>query len=170
MGSKKITLSCYYIHGILSTLLLFASLGSTFQQQKVANSWLYQSKRRYHRWYPLQYSTTDPSIIEYNRQYLSNRMGYSEEQLDKLEYRPYPGSILTLEIGILDDRAKWLMNRLSLNDNEIKKIVKHHPQILGKRPNSEDGLESKIDYLQNKLLLDNKQLKKLVKAAQLFSN
>ena len=25
MGSKKITLSCYYIHGILSTLLLFAS-------------------------------------------------------------------------------------------------------------------------------------------------
>lgn len=159
MGSKKITLSCYYIHGILSTLLLFASLGSTFQQQKVANN----GKRRYHRWYPLQYRImTDPLIIASNRQYLHDVLGFSEEKLDKLEDPSYACNILTLDIGILDERAKWLKIRLSSTDNEIKKMIQSQPTILGRPSESDTGLASKIDYLQNRLLLENISVKKLI--------
>ena len=162
MGSKKITISCYYIHGILSTLLLFASLGSAFQQQTVANGWLYQSKR-YRRRYPLHYApTTDQSIIASNRQYLRDVLGFSEEKLDKIAAKESGGNILNREIGILDDRAKWLKNRLGLNDYEMKKIILSQPTILNIPSESDLGLESKINWLQKRLALDQKSLTKMI--------
>ena len=158
MMGNKITLSRCIV-GILSTLLLLATLVSSFQQQTVANGWLYRYRRRY----PLHYAPTDPSIIASNRQYLSNRMGFSEEKLDKLEDRNYPCSILTLDIGILDERANWLKNRFSLTENQIKKITQLQPMILGRPSESDGGLASKIEYLQKRLpLLNDAALGKLI--------
>jgi len=90
-------------------------------------------------------------------------MGFSEEKLDKLEDRNYPCSILTLDIGILDERANWLKNRFSLTENQIRKITQLQPMILGRPPESDGGLASKIEYLQNRLpLLNDAALGKLI--------
>ena len=163
MMGNKITLSRCIV-GILSTLLLLATLVSSFQQQTVANNgWLYQSKRLYRRWLvQLFYKQIDPSIIATNRQYLRDALGFSEEKLDKIEDPSYVCNILTLDIGILDERANWLKIRLSSTDNEIKKMIQSQPTILSRTSESDTGIAPKIDYLQNRLLLDNISMKKLI--------
>ena len=156
---------------------LFAIVGNAFQayyrqqllscrvRKDVLDNTLYQQKHYHHhrrRLVPLSYGKPkDPSIIEYNRQYLSNTLGFSEEKLDKIASKPKQsgGNILAAEIGILDERVNWLQNRLSLNDNEIKKVIQSQPNILAMK---DDRLESKIDYLQNRLLLDDTSLRKLL--------
>ena len=72
----------------------------------------------------------DPSIIEHNRQYLNDKLGFSKEKLDKIAAPTSNCNILTLDIGILDDRVNWLKNRLSLTDNQVKKIIQSKPNIL----------------------------------------
>ena len=56
----------------------------------------------------------DPSIIAYNRQYLIDTLGFTEEKLDKIETRKdEKGTILTLEIGVLDERVNLLKDIVS---------------------------------------------------------
>ena len=62
----------------------------------------------------LFYAKADPSIIAYNRQYLIDTLGFTEEKLDKIETRKdEKGTILTLEIGVLDERVNWLKDIVS---------------------------------------------------------
>ena len=59
------------------------------------------------------YST---SIIAYNhRQYLIDTLGFTEEKLDKIETtrKDEKGTILTLEIGVLDERVNLLKDMVS---------------------------------------------------------
>lgn len=101
---------------------------------------------------------TDPSIIEHNRQYLSNTLEFSKEKLDKLEDPTSACHILTLDMGILDERVSWLKNRLSLNDNEINKITQSQPTILSLTIS--DNIEPKLNWLQEHLALRSKELGK----------
>ena len=153
--------------------LLFATAGYAFafhpyyfQQQhsyRIGNI-LHQQDYFHHRrpLVQLSYASTDPSIIEHNRKYLSNTLGFSKEKLDTVAIESRRGNILTREIGILGDRVNWLKNRLSLTENQIKKIIQSQPNILGMK---DDRLESKIDYLQNRLLFDDILLRKVILAA-----
>ena len=96
----------------------------------------------------------DPSIISYNRQYLIDTLGFTEEKLNSSD------NILTAEIGVLDERVNWLKDRLNLKENEIKRITQQQPSILGMKSSS---LELKLDYLTTRLFLDGKKsLRRLI--------
>ena len=79
----------------------------------------------YRRSFQLFNAKTDPSLIAYNRQYLADTLGFSEDKLGKRS-----ANILTAEIGVLDERVNWLKDRLNLKENEIKKITQQQPMIL----------------------------------------
>jgi len=159
-----------FLNFVLLTLL-FAIAGNAFQpyychQQYRVGNILHQQDYNQRRLVQLSYAPTDPSILEQNRQYLSNTLGFSKEKLDKIAAsqrgKRSRGSILNLKIGILDDRVSWLQNRLCLTDNEIKKIIQSQPSILWNQSESDTGIGSKIDYLQNRLLLDDILLRKVI--------
>ena len=114
--------------------------------------------------FQLFYANTDASIIAYNRQYLIDTLGFTEEKVNKIETSVY--NMFTLEIGVLDERVNWLKDRLNLKENEIKKICQQQPLILGLKSSS---LIPKLDYLTTKLLLDDKSLRKLYCVPQVFS-
>ena len=94
---------------ISATLLINASFVYAFQSyychqqlhrrqqyHKVGN---YVQQERHRRSFQLFNAKTDPSIIAYNRQYLIDTLGFTEEKLDKIETRKdEKGTILTLEI------------------------------------------------------------------------
>ena len=160
-----------FLNFVLLTLL-FAIAGNAFQpyyrhqQYRVGNTLHKQDYNHRRRLVQLSYAPTDPSIIEQNRQYLSNTLGFSKEKLDKIAAsqrgKRSRGSILNLKIGILDERVNWLQNRLSLNDNEIKKIIQSQPTILWNQSESDTGLAPKIDWIQERLMLDQKGLTNII--------
>ena len=159
-----------FLNFVLLTLL-FAIAGNAFQpyyrhqQYRVGNT-LHHQDYNQRQLVQLFYAPTDPSIIEHNRQYLSDTLGFSKEKLDKIAAsqrgKRSRGSILNLKIGILDERVNWLQNRLSLNDNEIKKIIQSQPTILWNQSESDTGLAPKIDWIQERLILDRKGLTKII--------
>ena len=97
--------------------------------------------------------------ILYNRQYLRDELGFSEEMLNKISSVTHRCNILTLENGVLDERVDRLKKRLKLNENDIKRITQRHPEILGLQS---DTVEPKLDILQSRLLLDDNSLRKLI--------
>ena len=115
---------------MISVTLLSASFVYAFQpyyyQQQIHHRQQHHRvgnyvQREHYRggWKPLhvQGRTADPSIIAYNRQYLIDTLGISEDKLDTRS-----ANVLTAEIGVLDERVNWLKDRLNLKENEIKKI------------------------------------------------
>jgi len=152
---------------IICFSLIFAIVGNAFQpyyhyrhQHPYRGVDVLHQKDYRRRLVQLSYAPTDPSIIQYNRQYLSDTLGFSEDKLDKIAAHKGGGNILSLEIGILDDRVKWLKNRLSLNDDQIKKIIQSHPNIPGF--SIEENIELKLNWLQERLALDQKSLAKII--------
>ena len=114
---------CFLVNIIISATTLQCPLVYAFQphyyqqhsyhrrQYKVCN---YVQREYYHRsLFQLFYANTDASIITYNRRYLIDTLGFTEEKLDKVETRKdEKGSMLTLEIGVLDERVNWLKDRM----------------------------------------------------------
>ena len=172
---RMIFCCCFLMTIIISATSLHASFVYAFQpyyyqqhsshiiqHHKVGN----YVQQEYYRgsWKPLhvQGRTADPSIIAYNRQYLIDTLGISEDKLDTRS-----ANVLTAEIGVLDERVNWLKDRLNLKENEIKKICQQQPLILGLKSSS--LVLPKLDYLTTKLLLDDKSLRKLYCVPQVFS-
>ena len=103
---------------MLMYALFFAIVGNAFQPY-------YHHRRRHHYRFGnilyqqdynrrrlvqhfYAYASTDPSIIEHNRQYFYDKLGFSKEKLDNMEAKEVyrvNGSVLTLKIGILDERV-----------------------------------------------------------------
>ena len=115
-------------------------------------------------WSPLfaAFEPADAATKSYNRQYLSRTLGVSKDKIDTLSARTGGGNILTLEIGVLEERVEWLTQRLNLKANEMKRIAQQQPTILQHRP--EKSLAPKLEYLQARLLLDEASLRKLLLA------
>jgi len=105
-------------------------------------------------------TTTDQSIVETNRQYMMNTLGFSDQKLDKIEASA--SNILTLDIGTLDKRVQWLKKRLNLTNNEVKKLIHSQSTILGRQTESDNGMESKLDWLQKRLHLDDTALNRMI--------
>ena len=103
---------------------------------------------------------TDSFTIAYNQKYLTQTLGVSEAKMEKLSRNLY--NIVTLEVGVLDERADWLTERLGLTKNEMKKIAQSRPSLLRSRPH--ENLAPKLDYLQTRLLLDDASLRKIILA------
>jgi len=160
--------------------LLFAIVGHAFQpyiqqQHSYRISNILDKNRR--RLVQLFYAPTDPSIIEHNRQYLSDTLGFSKEKLDKLEDPTYACTILTREIGVLEKRVSWLkkrlgdkglapkidylQNRLLLDDNSLRKLYITAPALM--YLNVEDNIEPKLDWIQERLALDQNDLSTMIK-------
>ena len=105
-------------------------------------------------------ATKDAHIVETNKKYLINTLGYTN---DKVQEMNQTTNILTLDIGIIEERANWLTRRLKLNSYELKRIIRHQPHVLGKR--SDTNLGPTIDYLQSRLNLNDNALRKLILSA-----
>ena len=105
-------------------------------------------------------TTTDPSLVEANRQYMVNSLGFSDQKLDKIESSA--SNILTLDIGTLDERVSWLKKRLNLTNTEVKKLIQSQSTILGRQTESDNGMESKLDWLQKRLALDDTSLNRMI--------
>ena len=105
-------------------------------------------------------TSTDPSIVETNRQYMMDTLGFSDQKLDKIEASA--SNILSLDIGILDERVQWLKKRLNLTNNEVKKLIHSQSTILGRQTESDTGMESKLDWLQKRLRLDDNSLNRMI--------
>mmetsp|Transcript_35696 Transcript_35696/g.86158 ORF Transcript_35696/g.86158 Transcript_35696/m.86158 type:complete len:142 (-) Transcript_35696:29-454(-) len=88
-------------------------------------------------------AATDPSIIASNREYLINVLGVSPNKVKTIEIRRaennWGGSIITLEIGVLEERSAWLRNRLDLNESECKKLIQRGPYVLQKKTENKFG-------------------------------
>jgi len=147
--------------GWLTTNALAFQLPGQRRQSKFANSFLPRN-HRCQRWslQGTKFEGTDPLVILGNRKYLSQTLSFSEDQLDKILEKEGGGNILTLEIGVLEERVHWLTSRLDLKKNEIKKIAQKKPDILAFQP--DENLAPKLEYLQTRLLLDDKSLRKLI--------
>ena len=156
---------------MLMYALFFATVGYAFhpyyhhrwrQHHSYREVKLLDQQSFYYRQSQLSYAPTDPSIIEHNRQYLSDTLGFSEEKLDKIAAKQSGGNILTLDVDVLVERVSWLKNRLGLDDNQIKKVIQSQPTILNISLKSDMGLSPKIDWLQKRLILDQKSLAKMI--------
>ena len=104
-------------------------------------------------------SRTNPSIVAGNREYLAQTLGFDEDRLDNISARK-EWNFLTLETGVLKERVHWLTTRLDLKENEMKKIAKKSPSVLGRKP--EESLAPKLQYLQTRLLLDDESMRKII--------
>ena len=100
----------------------------------------------------------DESTIASNKKYLSETLGFSKNQLVKLQASP--SNILTLENGVLEERVNWLQQRLNLDDDELSKVIREQPSILG--CSIPDNLEPTLDWLQQRLDLDSGALGKMI--------
>ena len=158
--------------GAIATVLVswLAAHGSAFpsprqrSQNKFTGGFLPRDQHR-QRW-TLQgspFEPADPLVISGNRKYLNQTLSLSENQLDDILSREGGGNILTLDIGVLEERVYWLTARLDLKKNEMKKIAQKHPSILDRQP--DENLAPKLEYLQARLLLDDKSLRKIIVAA-----
>ena len=68
--------------------------------------------------------------------------------MDKIETRKNEkGTILTLEIGVLDERVNWLKDRLNLKENETKKIIQNQPTTYSWKKIS--SIRAKVGLLDN---------------------
>ena len=105
-------------------------------------------------------ATKDAHIIETNKEYLIHTLGYTNDNVQEMNQTT---NILTLDIGIIEERANWLIRRLKLNSYELKRIIRHQPHVLGKR--SDTNLGPTIDYLQSRLDLNDNALRKLMLSA-----
>ena len=108
-------------------------------------------------------NATTPSsttIVETNRQYMMDTLGFSEKRLDKIESSA--SNILSLDIGTLDERVQWLKKRLNLTNNEVKKLIHSQSTILGRQTESDTGMESKLNWLQKRLRLDDTSLNRTI--------
>jgi len=168
------------IFNIGLVLLRHISSATAFQnsQNELINN--LQHRPSHHCSSPLYYAATkDKSIVQQNKQYLIHVLDFTDDKIQDINQTT---NILTLDIGILEERANWLQQRLSLdtdttadNNNDVdddttnqnsrkqlKKILQQH-NILGKR--SDTNLAPTLDYLQSRLLLDDKSLRKLILSA-----
>jgi hypothetical protein len=105
----------------------------------------------------LLYATKDERVAA-NKKYLTRKLGLTKDQVQKLQMDGLP-NILTLEVGVLEERVDWLKKRLKLkNKSQLRKIVQHQPHVLARLSSN---LALKIDYLQTRLRLDDDSLRKL---------
>ena len=139
-------------------LISSVSVCTAFQTYSVQH----QHHRRCSSLKPLHYAPTkDAHIVEANRKYLMDVLGFTEKNVQRLQEGT---NVLTLDIGVLESRANWLTTRLKLRKSkgDLKKITRHQPHILGRL---QSNLAPKIDYLQSRLLLNTKSLRKLLLSA-----
>mmetsp|Transcript_20154 Transcript_20154/g.48419 ORF Transcript_20154/g.48419 Transcript_20154/m.48419 type:complete len:333 (+) Transcript_20154:170-1168(+) len=99
-------------------------------------------------------SRTDDAVIEYNKKYLREELGFTKKMLDALSSG---SSCLTLEIGVVEERVNFLRTRLDLKKSEIQKLAQRQPTLLAL-----DNAAKKLDYLETRLLLDNSSLRKII--------
>jgi len=134
--------------------LLFIVCTSAFQQAPRRFIHAHQDR---HPTTPFLYVTKDECIAA-NKKYLTQKIGLSKEQVQRLQTDGLP-NILTLEDGVLQERVDWLKKRLKLrNKSQVRKIVQHQPHVLAKLSSN---LAQKIDYLQARLLLNDDSLRKM---------
>ncbi|KAL7527768.1 hypothetical protein ACHAWF_002302 [Thalassiosira exigua] len=109
-------------------------------------------------WGPLFYAPAkDASTVKANKDFLMGAFDFNRDRLREIDAT---SNILTLDVGVLDQRATWLKSRLELKDNEMKKIIQSQPQIL-----AHTNLADKMDWLQRRLGLDDFGLKKVIVGA-----
>mmetsp|Transcript_20157 Transcript_20157/g.48424 ORF Transcript_20157/g.48424 Transcript_20157/m.48424 type:complete len:298 (+) Transcript_20157:170-1063(+) len=101
-------------------------------------------------------SRTDDAVIEYNKKYCREELGFTEKMLDALSLSS-GGSCLTQEIGVVEERVNFLRTRLDLKKSEIQKLAQRQPTLLGL-----NNVAQKLDYLETRLLLDKSSLRKLI--------
>mmetsp|Transcript_24159 Transcript_24159/g.58373 ORF Transcript_24159/g.58373 Transcript_24159/m.58373 type:complete len:420 (+) Transcript_24159:49-1308(+) len=165
---------CYNILALLAAGLIASGVAFSFQSTNyrrvvgiLGSTQLRQHhdhRRRRGRSAPLFGRTpTDGSVIASNREYLMNELGFSEDAVDSIETRrsiKRQSGILTLESGVLEERANWLKTRLNLREVECQKMIRRSPNVLARRP--EKNLAPKLDYLQKRLVLDETSLRKII--------
>mmetsp|Transcript_20161 Transcript_20161/g.48430 ORF Transcript_20161/g.48430 Transcript_20161/m.48430 type:complete len:337 (+) Transcript_20161:170-1180(+) len=102
-------------------------------------------------------SRTDDAVIEYNKKYCREELGFTEKMLDDLSSHTNRGTCLTQEIGVVEGRVNFLKKRLDLKRSEMQKIAQRQPTLLAR-----DNVAQKMDYLEERLLLDKSPLRKIV--------
>ncbi|KAL7542910.1 hypothetical protein ACHAXR_012758 [Thalassiosira sp. AJA248-18] len=149
----------YYFVLVFTVGLVLVNVSTAAAFQQPRRCWKGHHHHQLSSLRPLFYAATkDSLIVEQNKEYLINTLGFTEDKVQKMNENT---NILTLDVGVLEERANWLQQRLDLEDgtNQLKKIVQQQG-ILGKR--TDTNLGPTLDYLQTRLLLDNNSLKKLV--------
>ena len=99
------------------------------------------------------------------QQWMEHRLGLGDAKIAQM-CRNHP-DLLSWKISSLEKKADLIQSDLSLNDDELNKLVSQFPVILAYCP--EKNLRPKLLYLQTRFELDDNALKDLVlKAPQLF--
>ena len=162
--SSRATLHAILIAGLLGSCVAFPPSAQRSLHTSNGNYLGFVQGNSHRRCRPTQSplfaapTPTDSFTIAYNTKYLTQTLGVSDAKMEKRSERPW--DILTLEIGVLEERADWLTTRLGLKPSEIKKIAQRQPFVLQQRP--ENTLAPKLEYLQARLLLDDASLRRLI--------
>lgn len=143
---------------IVRLILFVVVLCSTAAFLQAPRRFIYAAHQCRNPTTPFLYATTKDECIAANKKYLTQKLGLSKNQVQKLQEDGLP-NILTLEDGVLEERVDWLKKRLKLrNKSQVRKIVQHQPHVLAKLSSN---LAQKIDYLQTRLLLKDDSLRKM---------